>query len=140
MANPMASVNNRISQAPITGQPTIRPEVNKGGPNFADSLRALDIKPSTIPQAEVGASQGLKFSNHAVDRMRMRGVAFSPDELGRIDSVVNKAAEKGAKETLVLTDKAALIVNPKNKTVITVMDSSQLKENVFTNIDSTVMV
>lgn len=82
----------------------------------------------------------LKFSAHAVDRMRMRGVMYTPDQLQKIEGAVNKAEAKGSKETLVLTDNSALVVSVKNKTVITVMDKSALKDNVFTNIDSTVVI
>lgn len=82
----------------------------------------------------------LKFSNHAIERMQQRGVTFTPDVLNKIQSATSKAAEKGSKETLVLTDDTALIVNHKNNMIVTVVDRSALKENVFTNIDATVIV
>ena len=53
---------------------------------------------------------------------------------------VDRAAAKGAKESLVLVDNAALVVSIKNRTVITAVDQAHLKENVFTNIDSAVIV
>lgn len=111
-----------------------------GATDFKDQLQALqNAMPSTasVKPAQVSA---LKFSNHAVDRMQARGVRFSPEEMLRIESAVGKAAAKGAKNTLLLTDAAAMIVDIKDKTVVTVMDKANLKENVFTNIDSTVMV
>lgn len=55
-------------------------------------------------------------------------------------SGVEKAAAKGAKESLVLVDNAALVVSIKNRTVITAVDKDSLKDNVFTNIDSAVVV
>jgi flagellar operon protein len=82
----------------------------------------------------------LMFSNHAVDRMMTRGIQFGPEKLAKITEAIGKARGKGAKETLVLTDNAALIVSVKNNKVVTVMDQNSLKENVFTNIDSTVMI
>lgn len=87
-----------------------------------------------------GSVSPLKFSNHAVDRMQSRGIRFSPEEMGRIEGAVAKAEAKGAKNTLLLNDNSALIVSVKDKTVVTVMDKAQLKDNVFTNIDSTVMI
>jgi len=72
--------------------------------------------------------------------MRARGISFSPEKLGQIQDAVGKAAAKGAKETLLLTDSAAMIVSVKDMTVVTVMDKNALKENVFTNIDSTVVI
>lgn len=86
------------------------------------------------------SSEKLKFSNHAIERMQRRGVQFTTDQIDKIESAVQKAAAKGARETLLLTDDAALIVSVKDKTVVTVMDKAALKENVFTNIDSTVMI
>jgi flagellar operon protein len=106
---------------------------------FRDQLSALqNVMPSTA--SAPAAISPLKFSNHAVDRMQARGIRFSPDEMTKIEGAVNKAASKGAKDTLLLTDSSALIVSVKDKTVVTVMDKAQLKDNVFTNIDSTVMI
>lgn len=117
--------------------------VAKGGVEdsiFKNQLEALQngFTPSNISKPTLPS--GLKFSNHAIDRMQARGVRFTPEELGRIESAVSKAEGKGAKNTLLLTDAAAMIVSIKDKTVVTVMDKSNLKENVFTNIDSTVMI
>lgn len=81
-----------------------------------------------------------KFSNHAVERMRKRGITYSPQEMQSIEKAVLEAEKKGSKEALVLSDKSALIVSIKNKTVVTVMDKKSLKDNVFTNIDSTVII
>lgn len=91
------------------------------------------------PAATVGASQ-LKFSNHAVERMHSRGIAFGPDEMKGIENAVMKAAQKGSKDTLILSGENALIVSVKNNTVVTVMDRAAMKDNVFTNIDSTVVL
>ncbi|MGZ3721481.1 MAG: TIGR02530 family flagellar biosynthesis protein [Bdellovibrionales bacterium] len=105
---------------------------------FRDQLSALqNVLPSTAKPAAISP---LKFSNHAIDRMQARGIRFSPDEMTKIEGAINKAASKGAKDTLLLTDTSALIVSVKDKTVVTVMDKTQLKDNVFTNIDSTVMI
>lgn len=82
----------------------------------------------------------VKFSAHAIERMRSRGIALNPQTLQRLEEAVQKAADKGARESLMLTDDAALIVSVKNKTVITAMDRETMKENVFTNIDSTVIL
>lgn len=85
-------------------------------------------------------SDGVKFSNHAIDRMQSRGISFQPEDVRKLNEAVGKAAAKGSKDTLVLMNDAALIVSVKNKTVVTVMDKAALKENVFTNIDSTIVM
>jgi flagellar operon protein len=72
--------------------------------------------------------------------MMDRGISFKPDELSRLSDAIDKAAKKGSKETLVLMGDNALIVSVKNRTVVTAMDREAMKENVFTNIDSTVIL
>lgn len=116
------------------------------GVDGADFRKALDqasiagsLGQAARPQAAAGASP-LKFSAHAIERMHSRGVSFSPETMKNIETAVAKAAQKGSKDTLVLTDSSALIVSVKNNTVVTVMDKNAMKDNVFTNIDSTVMV
>lgn len=106
---------------------------------FRDQLAALK-NAAGAAQAEKTVGSRLKFSNHAVDRMQARGISFSPEQMAKIESAVSKAAGKGAKDTLLLTDTSALIVSVKDNTVVTVMDKGALKENVFTNIDSAVMI
>lgn len=113
------------------------------GNAFADQLTALqNAMPTTAqaPTAQAAGAAPLKFSNHAIDRMQARGISFSPSDMAKIESAVVKAQAKGAKNSLLLTDNSALIVSVKDKTVVTVMDKTALKDNVFTNIDSTVMI
>lgn len=102
------------------------------------------MQPQAMPQVagqpQVGGAESLKFSAHAVDRMKSRGISFAPDMMKGIESAVSRAAAKGSKDTLVLAGDNALIVSVKNNTVVTVMDKNAMRENVFTNIDSTVVV
>ena len=91
------------------------------------------------PNANLNAD-ALKFSNHAVERMQSRGIRFSPEDMTRLNDAVSRAAAKGSKDSLILMKDSALIVSVKNKTVVTVMDKTALKENVFTNIDSTIVM
>jgi flagellar operon protein len=129
-------MNDRIFVPPT--QPTqIRPveKINRGqnaakkvtGPSFKDVLAG-----------EV--SNGVKFSAHAQARLAARNISLSENQLDRINSGVEKAASKGARESLVLIDNLALVVSIKNNTVITAVDDKNLKENVFTNIDSAVIM
>ncbi len=128
-------------------QPKVQPEVGAGtGPSFKETLDKLG-GPIAPPQASPVAPQGLtkpiegvKFSNHAIERMSTRGIRYSPEDLNKLNDAVSRAAAKGSKDSLVLMNDSALIVSVKNKTVVTVMDKTALKENVFTNIDSTVVI
>lgn len=112
------------------------------GPSFQDTLNGLGNLQSPAKQgaAQAAVNEGIKFSNHAVDRMRTRGITFSPEDISRLSEAVGKAAAKGSKDSLILMNDSALIVSVKNNTVVTVMDKNALKENVFTNIDSTIVM
>lgn len=85
-------------------------------------------------------TQGVKFSQHAQDRLKARNITFSNDQLKQLEGAVNSVAQKGGKDSLVMMGDAALVVSVKNRTVVTAMDRSQMKGNVFTNIDSAVVV
>lgn len=85
-------------------------------------------------------SQGVKFSQHAQDRLRARNITFSSAELANLEGAVNSVAQKGGKESLVMMGDSALVVSIKNRTVVTAMDKSQMRGNVFTNIDSAVVI
>ncbi|HBG22000.1 MAG TPA: flagellar protein [Peptococcaceae bacterium] len=81
----------------------------------------------------------VKFSGHAQDMVSRRQIDLSPGHIQRINDAVNKAEEKGARDSLVLIDGIALVVSVKNRTVITAVDQPHMKGKVFTNIDSAVI-
>lgn len=80
----------------------------------------------------------IKFSNHAIKRLESRNIQLSDEDLNKIQNAVEKAESKGAKDSLVMMDNTAFIVNIPNRTVVTAMEVAQSTENVFTNIDSVV--
>ncbi|WP_166237965.1 TIGR02530 family flagellar biosynthesis protein [Paenibacillus turpanensis] len=85
-------------------------------------------------------SKLLKFSHHAEARLQQRGIELKPEQLQKLENAIDKAAAKGAKDSLVIFQDMAMIVNVSNRTVITAMDHASMKENVFTQIDSAVFV
>ena len=123
-----------------------RPQINLIKPT--DSIqRKSQITSETIRGTDFGSvlrqeidSKELKFSGHAKMRMQAGNITLTPNEKMRLSNAVSLAEEKGAKESLILMDKLALVVSIKNKTVITAIDEKRMKENVFTNIDSAVIV
>lgn len=88
----------------------------------------------------LGARKQLQFSQHAIERLLTRGLSLGPEQLSKLEQAWEKASAKGSRDALVLMDGLAAILSVKNKTVVTLMDASQLKENVFTNIDSAVVM
>jgi flagellar operon protein len=83
---------------------------------------------------------GVKFSQHALQRLSSRNIKLDGSDLAKLSGAVDKAAQKGARDSLILMNDLALVVSVKNRTVITAMDGTNVRDNVFTNIDSAVIV
>ncbi len=103
----------------------------KEGGTFAEALQSeLEARNSAVG-----------FSKHAMKRIESRNIEIlDGDKLERLNKGIEIAAEKGSNETLVLVDSTAFVVSVKNNTVITTMSQDDLKGNIFTNIDSTVIM
>jgi flagellar operon protein len=84
-------------------------------------------------------TEELKFSAHASARLKSRNIEVTPEIMGKLEKAVGDAQTKGARDSLIMVKNLAFIVNIPNKTVITAMDGESIKDNVFTNIDSTVI-
>jgi flagellar operon protein len=83
-------------------------------------------------------SEELKFSKHANERLASRNIDLSDDQYRRLETGAKMAFEKGIKESLVMVDNLAFIVNVKNNTVITAVNEGE--EKIFTNIDGAVII
>ena len=146
---------DRIELNPATIQPLAptRPGTTPGeagrtteGRTFEEVLRtkvrstvSTPGSPTEAPADTTAPASTLTWSAHASARLRQRGIEFTPTQHARLDTAVDKAAAKGAKDALVLLDDTAMVVSVKNRTVITALGMHQAKENVFTNIDSAVI-
>ncbi len=97
---------------------------------------------NAIPQGGVSAisRQTVNFSKHALARAEERGIALTPDLMGKLADSVEKAQEKGAKNILAFSDSQAFIVNIPYGRVITAMSGDEMRENIFTNIDGAVLL
>lgn len=85
-------------------------------------------------------AEPVKFSKHATNRLSDRNIELTDEQLERLNDGTKKAGEKGIKDSLVLVDQLAFIVNTKSNTVITAMDQTETDENIFTNIDGAVII
>ena len=129
-------MNSSFNSFPSIREMTSKVEQAKGKP--------VQVKaPGSISFAEMlekttKVQEPLKFSKHANLRMESRNLDLSDEQLGRLKDGVAKASEKGIKESLVMLDDMAFIVNVTNNTVITAVGSSD--EKIFTNIGGAVVV
>ncbi len=82
----------------------------------------------------------VKFSKHAQERLKARNIKLNEEDLQKLQNAVDKARAKGAKDSLILLNNLALIVSVRNNTVITAVNEENVQDNVFTNIDSAIIV
>jgi flagellar operon protein len=108
----------------------------------------LDIAAQQAPPKVKGPAFGdvlaeksaqVQFSGHAIQRVRRRGIEVDTATLARLQNGVDRAAGKGARESVVFVDSTAFVVSVRNRTVITAVDRDHMKDHVFTNIDSAVI-
>lgn len=85
-------------------------------------------------------SPTLKLSKHATERMQERNIDISEYEWEQVQNKVSEALQKGVQQPLVVLEQAALVVSAKNSTVITVVDREEMKSQIFTNIDGTIVL
>lgn len=87
---------------------------------------------------ELNIQKDIKISNHASERMK--NLNLNHIDMENIKEGINKAEKKGSKNSLILYKDMAFVTSVQNRTIITVIDKERAKENVFTNIDSVVML
>ncbi|HHT98104.1 MAG TPA: flagellar protein [Clostridiales bacterium] len=84
------------------------------------------------------ATDDLTFSKHVNERLASRNIELTNSQIARLGNATNMADKKGIKESLVIVDDLAFIVNIKNKTVVTAMKDED--EKIFTNIDGAIII
>jgi flagellar operon protein len=93
-----------------------------------------------ILQGTMERERNIRFSRHAQERMLRRNIFLSHMDVGKITKAMEKAQEKGVKDSLILMGNLAFIVNIPSKTVVTAIDGENIKQNIFTNIDGAVIL
>jgi len=91
-------------------------------------------------EKEIGRKQELKISSHALKRLDQRNLNLTAADMKNLEKAVDKAQAKGAKESLLLYKEMAFVASIGNRTIITAVGQKDTKENVFTNIDSAVII
>lgn len=105
------------------------------GMSFEEILHKQQLR-----EAQTQTPAQVKFSKHAAGRLSDRNIELTDEQMERLGVGTKKAGEKGIRESLVLVDELAFIVNTKNNMVITAMDQTETDENIFTNIDGAVII
>ena len=113
-------------------------KVNSGnkssqGMSFEEILQKQQIQGTS-------AKEAVKFSKHAANRLNDRKIELTEKQLERLNDGTKKAGQKGIRDSLVLVDQLAFIVNTKSNTVITAMDQTEAYENTYTSLDGAVII
>lgn len=130
-----SDVLEKTSFRPIHSLPVNRSQQK---PVNANKLTATPF--SLQLQSAIQTKNGLTISKHATERLEQRGIEISQDRWNRIGEKVRQAKAKGVSDSLVLLKDAALIVSAKNNTVITAMGRQEAAEQIFTNINGTIVM
>ena len=104
-----------------------------------ETPKANSFQDALLEAMDSSRETTLKFSKHASNRLADRNIELTKEQMDRLTEGTNKAGSKGIKDSLVMVDHLAFIVNIPKNTVITAMDQSQADENIFTNIDGAVI-
>lgn len=134
----MKDINNilipNVSRIPEQGK-TEQLNKLKPGQN-SDFGKMLENEIATKQPLE----QGIGLSSHAAKRLHERNISIDGEEYMKIKDAMGKLRSKGGKDSLVITSKAAYIVDVRNNKIVTAIDKGSMNENVFTKIDSTVVM
>jgi flagellar operon protein len=114
--------------------PTGTPEPNAIPPRLTTGA------PSEFQKLLKDEQTKINLSHHAETRIRSRSIPWDEHIEKRISGGIDAAHAKGSREALIIADNVAVIANVKSRTIVTAMDRSQMKERIFTNIDSAVLV
>jgi flagellar operon protein len=106
--------------------------------NNTNAQKNKGIEGSSFNDIFAKELQSLKFSGHAQSRLISKNINLNEQDMIRLETAVEKAQSKQAKDSLVLMDDKAFIINIPNKIVVTMMSKDTMDENIITQIDSAV--
>ncbi len=123
-----------LSNLQVSGQLPVNKTISRQ--QIGTGLSFQEVLHRTTEQEEVTE---LKFSKHATGRLLDRNIELSETQMERLQEGARNAGQKGIKDSLVIVDELAFIVNVPNKTVVTALDQTEARGNIFTNIDGAVI-
>lgn len=128
--------NVSVTTGRTSGVPQANPSGTAASPQNSDFAKELKSQLDAL-----NSSNGVQFSKHAVERLNERNIDLNEDNrLDRLNRAVELAEQKGSNDALVMIDTTAFLVSVKNNKVITTLTADDMQGNIFTNIDSTVIM
>jgi len=137
--------NININRVVTLGKPVANPQkpgisTLKTGLNNIKTEEQQDFKDVFKAALENSQAWDIKFSKHAIRRMEDRKIELSTRQLQNLRDALAKVKSKGVKDSLILMENTAFIVNVPTRTVVTAVDNNSIRENVFTNIDGAIII
>ena len=108
--------------------------------NGQEAVTEAGLSFQEVLKTKTDEKEDLKFSKHARIRLEQRGISLTDSQMARLSDGTKKAGMKGIRDSLVIVDELAFIVNVPKHTVVTALDSTETDTNVFTNIDGAVIM
>lgn len=128
-----------VSSLPSESQKVDKANVLKKGE--ASEFKGLindQLRQPQVSQKDIGAD--VNVSTHAIKRLQERSIELDGNEYMKLKEAITKLRSKGGHDSLVITNKAAYVVDVDKNTVVTAVDKNNMNENVFTKIDSTIFM
>lgn len=107
--------------------------VNQGASRSNKTNSFKDVLNSVVNKEE-----SFTISKHAA--LRLNEINFTEDDMKIIEKGFKIAKEKNSKNAVMIYKDTALIASIENKTIITAVNKERTKDNIFTNIDSVVIL
>jgi len=123
------NVNNNQAISGIRGSELQKIQAGQRGVGFEQLL-----------QEKLQQKEQLQFSKHAKERIDQRGIEMTSTLMNDLNNAVAKAKQKGAKDVVIIGPKEVFIVNVPNNIVVTTLSGAEMKNNIFTKIDSAVIL
>lgn len=139
----MSKVNSflipNVSSLPSDAQKAEQANALKSGEKseFKGLMDKELLQPQVTPK-DIGPD--IKVSTHATKRLQERNIELDGNEYMKLKEAMGKLRAKGGHDSLVITNKAAYVVDVDKNTVVTAVDKNNMNENVFTKIDSTIFM
>ena len=91
-----------------------------------------------ILESAKSKGEGFTISKHAA--LRLNEINFTKEDMKQIEKGFEIAKDKNSRNTVMLYKDVALIASVENRTIITAVEKDRAKDNIFTNIDSVVIL
>lgn len=119
--------------------PVIKPKSTQAGRKVQGETAGNISFHQLLDQAQQ-TKQEVVFSAHARERIESRNIEFDAEDMSRIEDAMDKVKAKGARSSLLLFGEVALLASVTNRTIITAVDGADDREQIFTGIDSAVIL